>query len=285
MKLDQNMLVRMGIAALLPGMRHMLEVLESHVGQYREMLMQLQNGNIEALEGLMPGLPAPKRRGRPPKALPEAATASVVEAEVVEPPDAPRRRGRPPRASSVGLTQRGVFPSGPWANMTPEERSAEMTRRQKLRYSAGGPGLRRTEPRPRKETPDQVDGFYTLFGAAKALKVSDYRMNRMVKSLSIRTQMVTNPMSAKNSYIGVLSMPQFARLQKLASTLAASDRSGAQPAPAKGHPRDRNHPGHADWLAKVTRAAKKRVAEIGPAAYAKHMSAIRNGAAQEVAQV
>ena len=76
MKIDQSKFAAMGVAALLPGMRHVLEIVEGVVAEYRGMLDELQaaSGN---------GAPPAVRRGRPPKiallAAPAAARPTLPE--------------------------------------------------------------------------------------------------------------------------------------------------------------------------------------------------------------
>jgi hypothetical protein len=82
---------QMGMASLLPGMQYMVELMQKQLDEMRDHLAALQNGG------------APKRLGRPPK--------SAVAADSVR---AARRSGA----------------SGAWANLTAEQRSEEMKRRQ-----------------------------------------------------------------------------------------------------------------------------------------------------------
>lgn len=79
----------MGIAALLPGITHMREILMQQENEYRDLLHELQfNG---------PGPALPKKRGRPSnasKALLEAQVQQLLPAAT----ESKRGRGRPPGA-------------------------------------------------------------------------------------------------------------------------------------------------------------------------------------------
>lgn len=86
---------QMGMAALLPGMQHVLAILEGHINEMRDQIAALQ------------GHPAKRGRGRPPMRHDDEQVAEVM------------KRG--------GNAQKKY-----WAKMTPEQRSAEMIRRQAL---------------------------------------------------------------------------------------------------------------------------------------------------------
>lgn len=90
---------QMGIAALLPGMQRAYEALGAEIEQMRERLGMLQH---------------PAKRGRPPVNRDEQPVA------VVEPVK--------PRADRGGSSSQKKY----WAKLTPEQRSAEMLRRQAL---------------------------------------------------------------------------------------------------------------------------------------------------------
>jgi hypothetical protein len=106
-----ELLSQMGAAALLPGLQHALDMLNTLVAEYRGFLAQHQMS-----ESLLTGV---KRRGRPP--------------------------GRPNKVATItDLTKAGKPLKGSyWANLTPAQRSAEMKRR--MRVTAG-----LEEKRPRK---------------------------------------------------------------------------------------------------------------------------------------
>ena len=62
MKLDQATLAKIGLAALQPGMRYMMEVIEAEFAQFRSIMEAAQNGTLTIeVETAKP------RRGRPPK--------------------------------------------------------------------------------------------------------------------------------------------------------------------------------------------------------------------------
>ena len=99
-----------GIAAFLPGMQHMIDTMQRQLDHYRSMIRALENGG---------GPVAAKRRGRPPGAAnkPKQLTAAPAAA-----PAAAKKRGGTSPQRIAGIKSY-------WANMTAEERSAEMRRR------------------------------------------------------------------------------------------------------------------------------------------------------------
>jgi hypothetical protein len=103
----------MGMAALLPGMIHMLELMQKQVDDFRAQLAALQNGTFTA----SPARPRDRvksKRGRLPGPRPEAGTGELT------------ARGTPLKASY-------------WATLTAEERRAEMRRRAKVAARNGRP--------------------------------------------------------------------------------------------------------------------------------------------------
>ena len=111
---------QMGRAALLPGMTHMVELMQKHLDEFREQLADLQQ-NGDAKRG--PGRPVGVPLGRP---------------------------------------QLNRY----WASMTPEERSAEMTRRRAVR---NGEAAKSKTAKPASKLPPQINGQFTMVGAAKEL--------------------------------------------------------------------------------------------------------------------
>lgn len=74
----------MGIAALLPGITHMREILMQQENEYRDLLRNLQNNGLELL---------PKKRGRPSKASIALLEAQqLLPAAITEPPP-PKKMG------------------------------------------------------------------------------------------------------------------------------------------------------------------------------------------------
>ena len=147
------MLIRMGIASLLPGMRVMQELIEHTIGEYKTFLANLQSGATGSNGHV---LNPPKRRGRPPKEkpLPPAIAQAVLQAPAIEDrrknlkikaywdamtpeqraAEVARRMGLQKKGKAkkkIGLRRDGKKPAGThgWAGMTAEERSAEMKRR------------------------------------------------------------------------------------------------------------------------------------------------------------
>jgi len=117
---ERQLFIGSGIAAYLPGMRYLMDQMAKLVGMLEAELAAAQQSQQN------PAQPAQgaARRGRPRK--------------VITVPETPRR-----------ARDRAGASKGYWASMTPEERSAEMTRRmevhrQKLKHQRRSEAGRRT---------------------------------------------------------------------------------------------------------------------------------------------
>lgn len=115
---------QMGMAALLPGMQHMIELMQSHLDELRAQLAALQNGG------------APATSGRGAKAAENGRNANYDYRKSPEYRESQSRIVKAALARKKAEQQtgdkRGAASSAYWARMTPEERSAEMVRRQAL---------------------------------------------------------------------------------------------------------------------------------------------------------
>lgn len=158
MPIDEKALIRFGIAALMPGMRYMQEVIESHIADYVRLLDQVE-----------PAGDAPRRRGRPPKGktilsvLAAESGVDVRQLQQLEAATAPPQKKRtisqagrdavsraqkarwkklkaeqsraakqavPKASKKAGVSQRGRAVTDPyWSRFTPDERKEEMARR------------------------------------------------------------------------------------------------------------------------------------------------------------
>ena len=154
MVIDEKVLMQMGIASLLPGFRVMREIIDQHENEYRSLLESLQQGSVSV------ALPRKNGVARLSKSLLKAIASPVLEDEHDgERPKSKRHISAKGRAAiaqaqrerwarqkaekeaaavvpvavkkKAGKTRRGHKPKAThgWANMTPEERSAEMRRR------------------------------------------------------------------------------------------------------------------------------------------------------------
>jgi hypothetical protein len=97
----------MGMAALLPGMIHMYELMQKHLDDFRQQLSDLQNGILPT-----------KRRGRPPGSTNKNSKT---------PPPPPTRTSSTSKFASPPITKPKRASSG-WPT-DPEERKAEAMRR------------------------------------------------------------------------------------------------------------------------------------------------------------
>ena len=106
---DTTSYAQMGIAALLPGMTHMVELMQGELDRMRAMLAGMQNGN---------GAKRPSRGTDEYRAYDREA----------------HRRARARKKSDPGGLNAKDKPirDSYWASMTAEERSAEMKRRQAI---------------------------------------------------------------------------------------------------------------------------------------------------------
>lgn len=100
---------QMGIAAMIPGMQHMIDLMQRELDSMREQLAQAQNG------GNARSFLNERKRGRPPKLIEGSFRVDGESA-------AAKEFSRKSRASSSF-----------WAKMSAEERSAEMRRRGMVR--------------------------------------------------------------------------------------------------------------------------------------------------------
>ena len=192
MRIDQNTLIGFGIAALMPGMRHMLEVMEGTVREYREMLDQLQSGNIAAL---MPN--GAKKRGRPSKAMLEAraiaeAQNPAVAKYLVEAP-------APTRYEKVASKHKAY-----WDAMTPEERALEVRRRMNKTAAT-----KRAKAKA-AAAPAETTGLRTREEIASELQLSKAATSKLLTELGIRAK------DFRGKW-GLYSASAFAKIQKAAT--------------------------------------------------------------------
>jgi hypothetical protein len=113
---------QMGMAALLPGMQHMLDLMEDHLKTFRAALAHAQSNG---------------------------ASSNGTE------PEEPKKRGRPPGLSNSDRSK------SYWGKMTPEERTAEMSRRFEVH----------------RQKAAAAAGAGNKAAAKKARKVSNYQKN------------------------------------------------------------------------------------------------------------
>lgn len=111
MKNDANQYAAMGMAALLPGLQYAVEMMQKNLDEFREQLAALQSG------------------AKPTKAkrvVSEEGRAAIAEGQ--------RRRWEQKQKG-----ERGSKVKAYWARMTPEERAAEMRRRDMIRAKKATP--------------------------------------------------------------------------------------------------------------------------------------------------
>ena len=273
MKPDVEFLIQAGIAALLPGMRYMIEIQERQFAECRQLLTDLQHGNPEALVRLLGSsrsngsasipaveLPAKKRRGRPPKTLLEAQAAEAQAQKLLPAPveEAKGGRGNPEQRAAISRFQRGY-----WAAMTPEQRTEEVARRMAGGGKQGRPSKhgKYSAAKRYQRSAERVGDDYTLVGAAKELGLTSYGVKSLLVRKGIRLRKVHDPESPKRTIVGVMTPAQFEKLRKSYQ----SDRPVV--GKKKLHPRDKEHPEHDAYRAKL-RAARNRVIAAAKAAAA-----------------
>jgi hypothetical protein len=265
--LDQKTLIKAGIAAFLPGMRLALDTMEGQFREYRAMLDQLENGDLEVF--------MPPRRGRPSKAL--------IEARAME------------ESSTVGMKAKqsdGV--KGYWAQMTPQERSAEMRRRFQVAATAklangatkkqrrlwcstltpeqvSAEMQRRRRQGMRKAVsaanqvvaqkplpPERVGSNYTVAGIGRQFGLTPTGVKTLLVRKKIPFRNVPHPSpSGHGRRVSVITAAQFERVKKFYEK--------SRPLGADGrrlHPRDKAHPEHAALMARAN-ATRARTSARG----------------------
>jgi hypothetical protein len=115
MKNNNEMLVQMGLAAMIPGLQRAIEIMQTELDDYRELLTRVQSG-----EAAVP------KRGRQPAAAKSPGDNLTTKGEAVKP--------------------------GYWARMTADERKTEMRRRALKSLKSGGDmrGLKGRKPEKKK---------------------------------------------------------------------------------------------------------------------------------------
>ena len=109
---------QMGIAALLPGMQHALEIIQGQIDHMRARLAELQGGEA-----------APRKVGRPKKTVNSPAAKSGW-------PDDPEERSREmKRRQAVAREKRAAAAKGAsakrrWAKMTVKQRREHLAKMQ-----------------------------------------------------------------------------------------------------------------------------------------------------------
>lgn len=139
------------MAALLPGMVHMLQLMEKYVNELRAELQALQiNSGIMA--------ESHSRRGRPPKAFTDAVAAATE--RIHKEHAAEKVKEAAPQETVQMKAQKGY-----WAKMTPAQRSAEMIRRQavstrKRKAAAAAPAPKPVKAAASTKRPPKVHGIH-----------------------------------------------------------------------------------------------------------------------------
>lgn len=128
---DDSTYAQMGMAALIPGMQYMIDQMQAQLDELRTRLAAMQEGNAASLKPLNQ-----KRRGRPPKdekfeRRSKAAAAVWAKMTPEQRSAEMKRRQAKGAAKQKGRSSHGV--AAYWAKMTPAQRSAEWKRRTKKR--------------------------------------------------------------------------------------------------------------------------------------------------------
>lgn len=114
-----------GIAAMLPGMVHMLALMQAEIDRMREMLGYAQANGA-----------APKRGRLKIEISPEGMAAKKRASSSYWAKMTPEKRSAEMRRRGAIRKDRKTPVAGYWEKMTPEERSAEMKRRMARRGRA-----------------------------------------------------------------------------------------------------------------------------------------------------
>ena len=216
MKLDTNTLAGFGAAALIPGMQHMLDVMQAVISEHRALLAQLQASGGITIE-------APKRRGRPRKnpldALAQQAGITAREVKLLAAVTEPaKKRGRPkaePDESEAKSQSAKIsrFQKSYWAKMTPEQKRAEVARRmgantawnrKKGKKAAKKAAAKKGHP----NGPVRIGDDYTLEGAARELGVTVWVLRDRMEKLALKPAKAKHQTKAGMRPFVVLSEPQ-----------------------------------------------------------------------------
>jgi hypothetical protein len=158
-----DLYAQMGIAAILPGLTRAVEIMQSEIDSLRAMLATAaQGGRIIKRPGRPPGIHTKQRKKQ-----------AHANGSVPVPTVAMNVKGKPIRTDG---------PASYWAKMTPEERSAEMKRRQKLAAKRSG------QPTTTKSSKAARAGWAKLSKKAKADRVAAMNAARLAKRAAAQAE-------------------------------------------------------------------------------------------------
>jgi hypothetical protein len=203
-----NQYAAMGMAAMLPGMQHMLELMERQVAEFRERLKQAQQdvldpvsavgrkARIDAILDLPYEQESSPKRGRPKLLAPKAPRA-------INGSGGPVKKGADP--ARVGAASRAF-----WASMTPEQRSAEMLRRQRvskgLELPSHRPPVKKTGAWA-KLTPEQRTAEMK-----RRYQVATENRRRRAKSKGAKGYWASMPKKKKAEHIAAMNAARLAQM-------------------------------------------------------------------------